>query len=248
MTDRFYPLGLAPAEGAWTTSYEIQNEMRSFERSAYPPGTAVHQPGARDKFGFSSPGPLKHRLSQPHLTLSEEVNHPAPRLNHAIPRTQVPDDRQTFAELDVPEMMKSYRSPVASTAFSSPGMRSGMSRTKSVPTMSKTAAPARLCEPIPPMDKMEDDHFSYFVPKGMQREPREKLNSGTLSKLKKDNRISFPFTGEGTGFRSQSSATDWWAGGNYASDLPTSYRMNYAKPGFFRQSPLQSAAHASGLA
>merc|ERR1719436_272349 len=134
--------------------------------------------------------------------------------------------------------MKSYKSPVASATLS-PAMRSGMSRTKSVPTMSRTVAPARLCEPYPPMQNLEDEHFSYFVPKGMQREPREKLNSSTLTKLKKDNKISFPFTGEGTGFRSQSSGTDWWAGGAYPSDLPTSYRTTYTKPGFYRVSPLQ---------
>mmetsp|Transcript_111393 Transcript_111393/g.248695 ORF Transcript_111393/g.248695 Transcript_111393/m.248695 type:complete len:248 (-) Transcript_111393:271-1014(-) len=246
MADRFYPVGLPAAEDVWTTSYEVQNEMRSFERSAYPPGTAVHQPGARDKFGFGTPGPLKHRLSQSHLMLSEEVDNPAPRLNQAIPRTQVPDDRKTFAELDVPEMMRSYRSPVASSTFS-PAMKSGMSRTKSVPAMTKTVAPSRLCEPYPPMPNHEDEHFSYFVPKGLAREAREKLNSSTLSKLKKESKVSFPFTGEGTGFRSQGAVTDWWAGGAYSPDMPTSYRMNYTKPGFFRSSPLTQAAHSSGF-
>eukprot|EP00404_Azadinium_spinosum_P005866 CAMPEP_0180449824 /NCGR_PEP_ID=MMETSP1036_2-20121128/17921_1 /TAXON_ID=632150 /ORGANISM="Azadinium spinosum, Strain 3D9" /LENGTH=242 /DNA_ID=CAMNT_0022456243 /DNA_START=50 /DNA_END=778 /DNA_ORIENTATION=+ len=241
MTDRFYPLGQPASDDCWKSSYEVQNEMRSFERSAYPPGTAVHLPGARDKFGFSTPGPLKHRLSQSQLALSEEVDNPAPRLNHAIPRMQVADDRKTFAELDVPEMMKSYMSPVASVTLS-PGMKSGMSRTRSVPTISKTVAPPRLSAPNPAMTNLQDEHFSYFVPKGLAHEPREKLNSSTLSKLKTENKVSLPFTGEGTGFRSQSSGTDWWAGGAYASDLPTSYRTNYTKPGFYRVSPLQQDA------
>merc|ERR1719221_2071519 len=137
-------------------------------------------------------------------------------------------------------MMKSYHSPVASATFS-PSTKSGMTRTKSVPVMSKSIAPGRVCEPNPAIQQVEDEHFSYFVPKGLQREPRERLNSSTLSKLKKENRISFPFTGEGTGFRSQSSGTDWWAGGPYAADLPTSYRSHFTKPGFFRMSPFQQA-------
>lgn len=249
MADRFYPLGLDQDQDCWKTTYEVQNEMRSFERSAYPPGTAVHQPGSRDKFGFSTPGPLKHRLTNPALALSEEVDQAAPRMSFAIPKMQVPDDRKTFAELDVPEMTKSYRSPVASATFSP--MKSGMSRTKSVPVMTKTVAPPRLCEPNPVVAELEDEHFHYFVPKALQREPREKLNSSTLPKLKKDNKISFPFSGEGTGFRSQSPNTEWMMPEPYSADQWTSYRSAYtkpnAKPGSYRVTPSQPDIHPDDI-
>merc|ERR1719433_697410 len=114
MTDRFYPLGLPSADDVWKTSYEVQNEMRSFERSAYPPGTAIHLPGARDKFGFSTPGPIASRLAKPELCLVEETGTQASRGYMATPTYQEPDDRKIFNTLDVQEMQSgSYRSPVA---------------------------------------------------------------------------------------------------------------------------------------
>jgi len=72
MTDRFYPVGKHSAEDVWKSSYEVQNEMRSFQRSAYPPGYAGHEPGARERFGYSTPGPFAHRLAKPELALKEE--------------------------------------------------------------------------------------------------------------------------------------------------------------------------------
>merc|ERR1719146_494762 len=92
--------------------------MRSFARSPYPPGTAVHQPGAREKFGFCTPGPLAHRLAKPETCLVEAVDIPNPRMHHAMPRYQEPDDRQIFEQMDVPEMTRSYASPVATMAVS----------------------------------------------------------------------------------------------------------------------------------
>jgi hypothetical protein len=225
----------------WKTTYEVQNEMRSFERSMYPPGTAVHLPGSRDKFGYSTPGPLKHRLTNPDIALSEDVDQPAPRLVHAIPKIKVHDDRQTFMELDVPEMAKSYKSPVASATFSP--MKSGMSRTKSVPVMTKTVAPKRVCEPNPLVSDFEDGHFHYFVPKALQLEPKEKLNASMLPKLHKANKISFPFLGEGTGFRSQSANTEWMQSKPYDANQWTSSSSAYtkpnAKPGSYRVTPNQ---------
>jgi hypothetical protein len=233
MTDRFYPVGLPSDEDAWKTSYEVQNEMRSFARSAYPPGTAIHQPGARDKFGFSNCGPHANRLTQSHLSNFEEVDIEAPRLNHALPRIQVADDRETFVSHDVPEMTTAYNSPVATATFSPSSSK--MSKSRSVPALTKTVVPQRLSEPNAALQKLEDDHFSYFVPKGLAREHRDKLASTTLSKLRKVNKISFPFTGEGTGFKSQSPAVDWWPAGAYTQDQFTSYRTSYgASPGFFR--------------
>eukprot|EP00441_Pelagodinium_beii_P036649 CAMPEP_0197647052 /NCGR_PEP_ID=MMETSP1338-20131121/24043_1 /TAXON_ID=43686 ORGANISM="Pelagodinium beii, Strain RCC1491" /NCGR_SAMPLE_ID=MMETSP1338 /ASSEMBLY_ACC=CAM_ASM_000754 /LENGTH=250 /DNA_ID=CAMNT_0043220753 /DNA_START=73 /DNA_END=825 /DNA_ORIENTATION=+ len=243
MTDRFYPLGMEAEEDSWKTTYEVMNEMRSFARSAYPPGTAIHLPGARDHFGYSTPGPIAHRLAKSELALTEDIGVSNPREHHAITRIQEPDDRRIFETHDVSEMLKSYNSPVATMSLSP--QNKSMSKSLSLPAIERRTIPPRLADPNPIVNKLEDDHFSYFVPKGLQREHKDKLNTSTLSKLKKENRISFPFSGEGTGFRSQGANTDWWPAGSN-KNAPTSYRMAYSKPGFFRNnSPLLHAANAS---
>jgi hypothetical protein len=242
MTDRFYPLGLPAAENVWKTSYEVQNEMRSYERSAYPPGTSIHLPGARDMFGYSTPGPLAHRLSKSSLALTEDVDLPNPREHMSIPRLPEPDDYETFQKLDVPEMMRSYQSPVASVSLS--GSRC-LPRTQSLPTLGpggKRPAPKRLADPKDLTTRLEDQHFSYFVPKHKQRDGQEKLlaSSGmALSKLRKEGPISFPFAGEGTGFRCNGGNADWWprdSSFQYRPDMPTAYRTQFTKPGFYRAS------------
>jgi len=237
MTDRFYPVGLAAEQDAWKTTYETQNEMRSFARSAFPPGCAVHLPGARDTFGFSSPGPLRTRLAQPDAHPEERVGVANPRECHAVPRQQVPDDRVTFHAHDVDEMSRSYRSPVASIAFGSSGRM--LPRTRSLPSLTKTPAPPKVSDSPSMLSKLEDQHFSYFVPQGMQREGREKINPHHLSRLRKTDvdRVAFPFTGEGTGFRTQSGATEWFPPGSYEG-VPTSYRSSFQKPPYYRLSPL----------
>lgn len=238
--DRFYPLGLPATEDAWKTSYEVQNELRSFERSAYPPGTAVHQPGARDAFGFSTPGPLAHRLAKPELALTQGVDLANPREHHAVVRMQEPDDKETFYKYDVPEMMKSYRSPVATMSLS-PTSQKSMARTRSLPALERKPMPPRLMEPMAPNANLEDDHFDYFVPKGLQMEPREKLNSSTMSRLKKVDRISFPFTGAGTGFKAQSSSSALGTEVGMGLESSTTHRSAFTKPPFYRISPLQQA-------
>jgi hypothetical protein len=246
MTDRFYPLGLESDKDVWKTTYEVMNEMRSFERSAYPPGTAIHLPGARQNFGYSSPGPIASRLANSSLALTEQTGIPNPREHHAITRIQVPDDREVFENLDVPEMMRSYNSPVATMSLS-PGKMSTMSRTRSLPAIERREAPPRLSQPLPAISKIEDDHFTYFVPKGLSRESRDKLNMSTLSKLKKDYKVSFPFSGEGTGFRTQSGGADWWPKGKNHL-VPTAYKSEFANPGFFRKtSPVFHSQSASSV-
>jgi hypothetical protein len=242
MTDRFYPIGQPAAEDVWKTTYEVQNEMRSFDRSAYPPGTSVHLPGARDRFGYSTPGPLAHRLSKPSLALSEDVDLANPREHMTIPRLQEPDDLETFKRFDVPEMMRSYQSPVASMSLS--GSRT-FPRTRSMPTLERKRAPPRLADPRGVTHKLDDMHYSYFVPKHMQGQGRDNLltsatMSASLSKLKKQGPISFPFAGEGTGFRCNGGNADWWPRGNpnYTADMPTSYRTHFTKPSFYRKSPV----------
>lgn len=237
--DRFYPLGLPAADDAWKTSYEVQNELRSFERSAYPPGTAVHQPGARDAFGFSTPGPIATRLAKPDLALTQEVDQANPRAHHATVRVQEPDDKETFHKYDVPEMMKSYRSPVATMSLSA-GAAKSMARTRSLPAIERAPVPPRLMDRMSPTAHLEDDHFDYFVPKGLQMEPQDNMHTSTLSRLKKVDRISFPFTGEGTGFKAQSSSSFLApAGANLESG--TTYKSAFKKPPFYRISPLQQA-------
>lgn len=241
MTDRFYPVGLHQDKDAWKTTYEVQNEMRSFERSPYPPGCAVHQPGARDKFGFSTPGPLPHRLAKPELCQVEDTDIPNPRAYMSIPRYQCPDDREVFEELDVPEMQRSYKSPVATMSMSAGnGFKpsASMSKTWSLPALG-TKTVSRLSQPNAPINKLEDDKYKYFVPKDMAREGEEKLMTRNLSKIDKSNPVSMPW-GDGTGFRTSNSSVEWWPGGQYHQAMPTSYRAAYKRYPFFRQSPLSS--------
>lgn len=238
MTDRFYPLGKPSAEGAWQTSYEVQNEMRSFQRSAYPPGYAGHEPGARDRFGYSTPGPYAHRLAKPELALQEADDVEEPRRIHAIPRMQVTDERSTFSQHDVPEMARSYKSGIISPLHRS------MAKTKSLPSLSRKPAPPRLNELPDPVTKLEDDHFSYFVPKAHQREEKERLMSRSLSKLYKhpDKKVCLPFSGDGTGFRTSNSQAEWWPAANRLHDEPTAYKSAFQKPAFYRMSPLNMSS------
>lgn len=235
MTDRFYPLGLPSDKDVWKTTYEVQNEMRAFDRSAFPPGCAVHLPGARDKFGFSTPGPIPHRLAQPESCLREETDIQNPRAHHAVPRYQVPNDREVFDQLDVPEMQRSYVSPVATMSLTG-GLKSQMSRSLSLPALENKGVP-RLREPNPQVHKLEDHQFSYFVPKQLARDGKDKLMSTNLSKLQKQNRITMPF-GDGTGFRTQSPSVDWWPYGGYHRSQSTSYRDAHGpRPPFHRMNP-----------
>mmetsp|Transcript_20024 Transcript_20024/g.58143 ORF Transcript_20024/g.58143 Transcript_20024/m.58143 type:complete len:245 (+) Transcript_20024:88-822(+) len=233
MTDRFYPLGLPHEADAWKTTYEVQNEMRTFPRSAYPPGTAVHLPGARDSFGFSSPGPVRHRLAQGHLHETGAVDIPNPRESHAMLRLREQDEREIFRTTDATEMGKSYRSRVAEVSFSPAATPSAcaaksLRKTFSLPSL----APPRVSTPPDPAEHLEDNHFSYFVPKAMQKAGHEKLNPHRLHKLHKADRVSFPFSGEGTGFRSQSGPTGVFPSGGTYEGITTSSHANFQRPNF----------------
>jgi len=235
MTDRFYPCGKESAEDVWKTSYEVQNEMRSFQRSSYPPGYAGHEPGAREKFGFSTPGPDATKLTKPELALREDIDIAEPRRIQAMTRLQVADERMTFHDLDVPEMSRSYKSAIVS-----PGFRS-MAKTRSLPSISFKAAPPRLSQPEPAKAKIEDQHFSYFVPRALNREDKERLMSRSLSKLYKhpEKKVMLPFSGDGTGFRTQSSATEWWPPSANLGNA-TAYNSDFQRPAFYRMSPLST--------
>jgi hypothetical protein len=234
MTDRFYPLGKHSAEDVWKSSYEVQNEMRSFQRSAYPPGYAGHEPGARDKFGFSTPGPDAARLTKGDLCLREDTDIAEPRRVLAVARMQVTDERQTFHELDVPEMDRSYKSAIVSPMFRS------MAKSRSLPSIDRKPAPPRMSELPPVQSKLEDEHFSYFVPKAMNRESQDRLMSRSLTKLYKhsEKKVMLPFSGDGTGFRTQSSLTEWWPPAQRLHDEPSAYQSQFQRPSFYRMSPL----------
>jgi len=238
MTDRFYPLGKQSAEEVWKTSYEIQNEMRSFQRSAYPPGYAGHEPGAREKFGFSTPGPDAARLTRSDLALREDIDIPEPRKVHAMPRYQAMDERVTFRELDSPEMDRSYKSAIVSPMYRS------MAKTRSLPTIDRKPAPPKLSQLPPAQNRIEDEHFTYFVPKAMNRDGKDKLMSRSLSKLYKhpEKKVMLPFQGDGTGFRTACIATDWWPTADRSDLEPSSYQMAFKRPGFYRMSPLNMSA------
>jgi len=242
MTDRFYPVGKTSEEGVWQTSYEIQNEMRAFQRSAYPPGYAGHEPGARDKFGYCSPGPHAHRLANPDLALVEGIDLPEPRAIHAIPRTQVHDDGINFRALDINDV---HKSKAGSKTFNLAGM-SSMSKSMSTGSMAQKKAPTRLSEPLKAITKMEDNKYSYFVPKSMQREHQEKLMSRSLPKLHKESKVTMPFSGEGTGFKTCCTQIGWWPPQSEGvNDDTSSYKSQYSKPSFYRMSPMGMSYHGS---
>jgi len=234
MTDRFYPLGKHSAEGVWKSSYEVANEMRSFQRSAYPPGYAGHEPGSREKFGFSSPGPEAVRLTKGSLCLCEDTNIAEPRRMLAQTRQQVNDERQNFRDLDMPEMDRSYKSAIVSPAFRS------MAKTRSLPTLERQPAPPRLSDIAAAQSKLGDDHFTYFVPKDLSREATDRLMARSLPKLWKDpqKRVMLPNGGDGTGFRTSCANTEWWPAATRLHEEPSSYASHFAKPSFYRMSPL----------
>lgn len=202
----------------------------------------MHQPGAREKFGFSTPGPDAFKLAQPESCLEEAVDIPNPRMHQSLPRYQEPDDQKIFQHLDIPEMQRSYVSPVAkmsvSQGFGGRSLRgdSFLSRSTSLPVLGKTIV--RMTDPHPPVGKVEDDHFSYFVPKTMARTGMDKLKSTNLSKLQKRDKITMPL-GSGTGFPFQASQCAWWPTHIPSdADSGTSYRDSHLRPPFHRMSPL----------
>merc|ERR1719326_2092840 len=104
-------------------------------------------------------------------------------------------------------------------------------------------APPRLSELQPAQNKLEDQHFSYFVPKALNREHKDKLMSRSLSKLYKhpDKKVMLPFSGDGTGFRTQSGQTEWWPPADRLHDEPSAYQSHFQRPSFYRMSPLNMA-------
>lgn len=250
MTDRFYPIGKPSDVDAWKSSYEAQNEMRAFHRSAYPPGYAGHEPGAREKYGFGSPGPIQSRLAHPELAHVEDTGILEPRRSQALPRHQVADDRETFACFDLTDVHASRTGKA--TLNLSPSMTSPASRSRSTPAIGQRSIRSRMCEPLRPIGNHEDEHHSYFVPKGLQRERKEKLMSMSLSKLPKTQKVTLSWDGDGTGFKTSIPPNDWWpnlqmpglTGGDDHLVPPTSASA-FRKPVFHRHAAFHPARSSS---
>lgn len=245
MTDRYYPSGLPSESGVWKTTYEELNEMRSYARSEFPPGYAGFQPGTRDKFGYSTPGPDLSRLpiGKSQFLLGDPRESPAiiePRRNQAIPRVPAPHDRETFDEFDLPEMERS-----GTIHFAQDSQRA-LPRVRSLPTLERKPAPPPLRQPTTPLEEIQDASYTYFVPKSMSHFKREKVNSSRpfLSRLQKEDLAVASLEGSGTGFKSQCPLVGWYpAEQRFPGPAPvlddyTSYKAQFGRPPFYRMSPI----------
>lgn len=189
--------------------------MKVHARSFFPPGTSVHVPGARDNFGYSSPGGTRRK------TINPDYN-----------------ERFGLAEQEPAFDLFSNPSSAMSSPLASGMRRSQMNKSKSLQFLKKNQKSfSRLSQPMATIEKHEDEHFSYFVPESLKNESRETLSKMPLSKLSKASRISFPTSGEGTGFRNQGQATNWWPAGSYTEDQPTSYRTAFLSYPVHRRPP-----------
>lgn len=239
MTDRYYP-GFPPsAQGVWKTTYELQNEMRSFQRSAYPPGYAGHEPGVREKFGYSCPGPDASRLSHSDLALTEDADIHEPRRIQAVPRVQEPDDRVTFEQYDLPAASRSGPVPWADGA----DMQKSLPRVRSLPALQRKPPPPPLRQARDSIDSLEDQRFTYFVPANLQKKGQKELSRRrpTLSRLEKADRVVLSLDGGGTGFKTQCQLIGWDPAASKMAPVPvlannTMYRTEFSPPPFFRMS------------
>jgi len=230
MTERFYPIGLLKnEEDAFKSTYTMQNEMRSFHRSAYPPGYAGHEPGVRDKHGYASPGPHAWRLSDPDHALTEDVGSEAPRKMQAVTKSKA-HDHSVFHELDLPIRQDTLRTQATTTI--SPDIRA----TRLTRSMSSTRADlSALSRKKDPITHLEDERFTYFVPQNYSNKRRELLftRQVDLLKLDKKERVTGANPGEGTGFRTQGAACGWWPSLDADPEI-SSIQRAYRRPPFHR--------------
>eukprot|EP00746_Dinoflagellata_sp_MGD_P002158 gnl/MRDRNA2_/MRDRNA2_104165_c0_seq1.p1 gnl/MRDRNA2_/MRDRNA2_104165_c0~~gnl/MRDRNA2_/MRDRNA2_104165_c0_seq1.p1 ORF type:complete len:240 (+),score=43.32 gnl/MRDRNA2_/MRDRNA2_104165_c0_seq1:89-808(+) len=230
MTERFYPIGTLKAEDeAFKSTYTMQNEMRSFHRSAYPPGYAGHEPGVRDKFGYAAPGPDPWKLAGPEHALTEDVDNPAPRIMQATTKSKA-HDQSDFYHLDLP----AYSATLASQASNvlPPDLRT-RTMTRSLSSTRMDMKPLSIKKA--PIDRLEDDRFTYFVPKTYCQKPRSMLMARQLDLLKLDKQeiVTMANPGEGTGFRCQAGGPGWWPCLDADPEISTIQRA-YRRPPFHR--------------
>lgn len=206
MTDRFYPMGTQIfEEDTLKSTYQLANEMRSFHRSAYPPGYAGHEPGVREKMGYANPGPHAWRLSDPEHALTEDVDNSNPRKMHAHVKSKA-HSTDVFHELDLPAYSNTLKKQAAQVLPEE--IRS--QRTMGL-TMGSTRDLKPLSEPKEPTHRFEDARFSYYVPTiYSKRNVETLLKTYELPKLEKTAKVMMAHPGEGTGFRCQGGGTNWW--------------------------------------
>lgn len=206
MTDRFYPKGTQIFdEDTLKSTYQVQNEMRSFHRSAFPPGYAGHEPGVREKMGYASPGPHAWRLSDPSHALTEDVDNDAPRKMHAAVKSKA-HDQSTFHELDLPGYSNTLRHQASQVLPESMRSRT-MGRSMSSGRMDMKP----LSEKKDPITHLEDNKFTYYVPGIYSKKGKDALlTKYDLLKLEKQSKVMGANPGEGTGFRCQGGGANWW--------------------------------------
>jgi len=227
MTDRFYPKGtLTSDEDSFKSSYTLQNEMRAFHRSAYPPGYAGHEPGVREKMGYASPGPHAWRLSGPEHALTEDVANEAPRMMHSRVKSKAHDE-STFHDLDVHRYSSILKTQASTTL--PPELRNR--------PMGRSMSSIRDLKPLSmkrdPISQIEDDRFTYFVPNIYSRKGKDKLKSYDLLKLEKSAKVVGANPGEGTGFRTQGGMCNWWPVLNDDPEI-SQIQRTYRRPPFHR--------------
>jgi len=236
MTDRFYPKGTQIFdEEALKSTYTLQNEMRSFHRSAYPPGYAGHEPGVREKMGYANPGPHAWRLADADHALTEDVNLGNPRKMHALVKSKA-HDSDIFHDLDLPpysNTLKKHASQVLPEEL----------RTR---TMGKSMSTRMGLQPLStlkdPVTHLEDARFTYYVPGIYSRKGKDTLlKKYDLLKLEKQAKVVGANPGEGTGFHCQGAACNWWPVLDTDPEI-SQIQRTYRKPPFHR-SASASALH-----
>jgi len=91
-----------------------------------------------------------------------------------------------------------------------------------------------LTEKKPPLERLEDARFTYFVPKAMSRKSKDQLlKCGGLAKLEKADRVVLAIPGEGTGFRAQGAACSWWPVLEGDAEI-SAIQRSFTKPPFHR--------------
>lgn len=230
MTERFYPIcSLKAEDDAFKSTYTVQNEMRSFHRSAYPPGYAGHEPGIRAKHGYASPGPDAWKLAGPDHALTEDVDNPAPRMMHAVTKSKA-HDLDAFHDLDLPSYsmtLKSQASNVLPPEMRNPSMTRSLSATRT------DLRPLSFKKD--PVTRLEDARFTYYVPRTYSQKSRDLLLARHLNlhKLDKQEIVTVANPGEGTGFRCQAGGPSWWPSLDDDPEI-SSIQRAYRRPPFHR--------------
>lgn len=233
MTERFYPIGTLKAEeDAFKSTYTMANEMRSFHRSAYPPGYAGHEPGVRDKHGYANPGPNAWRLAGPELALTEEVDLPGPRSLHAKTKSKA-HDQDDFYHHDLPTYSNTLQ--MQASRVLPPEVRA-RTLTRSMSATHKDLRPLSIRKD--PISHLEDGRFTYFVPMTYSQKSRPLLLSRQVDLLKLDKKelVTLAHPGEGTGFRCQAGGgAGWWPQLDADPEI-SSIQRAYRRPPFHRSS------------